>query len=64
MFLQQESPQVWWKRDGTPAVHDLSGVEERMLQLERDKDSLQLQVGGKLFPSKLKRIQIPVSNIV
>ena len=30
----------WWKSD----VHDLSSVENRMLQLEADKDSLQLQV--------------------
>ena len=32
----------WWKQDS--AVHDLSSVEERLLQLEADKDSLQLQV--------------------
>lgn len=39
-----QSPQSWWKSDAsTPAVHDLVGIEERMLQLERDKDSLQLQ---------------------
>jgi len=39
-----ESAQSWWKSDASaPAVDDLSGVEERMLQLERDKDSLQLQ---------------------
>ena len=30
----------WWKSE----VHDLSSVENRMLQLEADKDSLQLQV--------------------
>jgi len=41
----QSSPQSWWKSDScSPGVHDLTGVEERMLQLERDKDSLQLQV--------------------
>ena len=33
-------PGPWWKSD----VHDLSSVENRMLQLEADKDSLQLQV--------------------
>ena len=32
----------WWKQEGS--VHDLSSVEERLLQLEADKDSLQLQV--------------------
>ena len=32
----------WWRQDS--AVHDLSSVEERLLQLETDKDSLQLQV--------------------
>ena len=32
----------WWRQDS--AVHDLSSVEERLLQLEADKDSLQLQV--------------------
>lgn len=37
-----QSQQPWWKSDS--AVHDLSSVEERMLQLESDKDSLQLQV--------------------
>ena len=30
----------WWRQDS--AVHDLSSVEERLLQLETDKDSLQL----------------------
>ena len=32
----------WWKQENS--VHDLSSVEERLLQLETDKDSLQLQV--------------------
>ena len=32
----------WWKQEGS--VHDLSSVEERLLQQETDKDSLQLQV--------------------
>ena len=35
----------WWKSDMSHGqVHDLSSVENRMLQLEADKDSLQLQV--------------------
>ena len=36
----------WWKQENS--VHDLSSVEERLLQLETDKDSLQLQVTVRL----------------
>ena len=34
----------WWKSEA-PAVHDLSRLEERMLGMEAEKDTLQLQVG-------------------
>ena len=36
--------QAWWKNNDGPAVHDLSRLEERMLGMEAEKDSLQLQV--------------------
>lgn len=37
--------QKWWKNDvNTAGIHDLSSVEERMQELEREKDTLQLQV--------------------
>ena len=35
---------AWWKNNDGPAVHDLSRLEERMLGMEAEKDSLQLQV--------------------
>ena len=43
-WLQNNSagPSQWWRSDH--GLHDLSSVEERLLQLETDKDSLQLQV--------------------
>lgn len=44
-WLQNNKTQApSWYKVGGGAVHDLSSVEERMLQLEADKDSLQLQV--------------------
>ena len=46
-WLQNNKPspetQPWWKTEA-PAVHDLSRLEERMLGMEAEKDSLQLQV--------------------
>ena len=38
------SVQAWWKNNDGSAVHDLSRLEERMLGMEAEKDSLQLQV--------------------
>ena len=44
-WLQNNKPSGggWWRQDNS-GVHDLTSVEERLLQLEADKDSLQLQV--------------------
>jgi len=40
-----QNTKTWWKQtDSSPGIHDLTGVEERMQELEREKDSLQLQV--------------------
>jgi len=38
------STQKWKTKKELPGLHDLTGIEERMQDLEREKDSLQLQV--------------------